>query len=75
MLKLKQIGSNQTVLVLNDGTEILFSYETPVVVRTDEKILVTNQKFSNTTSKHINSFIGNFMYTLVDQSEIENFLN
>lgn len=74
MLKLRQVGSNQNVLILNDGTEILFSYETPVVVRTDSEILVTEQKFSSTTSKHINSFVNGFHSRKVPQSQIENFL-
>ena len=29
-MKLRQLKSNMTVLTLNDGTEVLFSYETPV---------------------------------------------
>lgn len=62
-MKLKQIGSNQTELHLNNGTIVLFSYETPVAAGiefnngTVEKYIKTNQKYSITTTKHINSWL------------------
>ena len=55
-MKLKQIGSNQTEVVFKDGTYVLFSYETPVAVSTAEGMFVTEQKYSNTTTKHINKW-------------------
>lgn len=73
MLRLRQVGSNQTILVV-DNAEILFSYETPVAVDTGEKILVTNEKFSVTTSKHINQYLDGRRAEKVSQSEIEQFL-
>lgn len=74
MLRLKLIGPNQTALVLNNGVEIFFSYETPVVINTGKEILVTDQKFSSTTSKHINAYVSGWKTRKVPQSEIENFL-
>ena len=55
-MKLKKIGNNETELIFNDGTHVLFSYETPVAVSTTDKIFVTEQKYSNTTTKHINKW-------------------
>lgn len=61
MLKLRVIAINQTVITLHDGTEVYFSYETPVMVDSvREGVLITNQKFSATTSKHIRQWIKNW---------------
>ncbi len=53
-MRLKQIGSNQTEIIFNDGTHVFFSYETPVCVSTVDGLFVTENKYSNTTTKHIN---------------------
>ncbi len=61
-MKLKKIGNNETELTLNDGSQILFSYETPVCVRTEAmhcgqmqtRVCVTAEKYSRTTTGHIN---------------------
>ena len=55
-MKLKQLGSNQTELVLNDGTQVLFSYETPVACWIEGQFFRTDKKWSQTTSKHINNW-------------------
>ena len=61
-LRLKQIGSNKTELTYrNDNGEdisILFSYETPVAGYDDHGAFRTDEKFSVTTSKHINRYLG-----------------
>lgn len=59
-MKLKPIASNMTELHLNNGTIVLFSYETPVAATTSEGsgLKVTKTKYSNTTTKHINKWIG-----------------
>ena len=56
-MRLMPIATNQTVLVLND-VEIFFSYETPVAAFfiDDRKAIRTSEKFSRTTSKHINQW-------------------
>jgi|694.fasta_scaffold00571_78 hypothetical protein len=51
-MKLNQVGSNRTILTLNNGTRIGFSYETPVVAEVDGVTYKTEKKFSVTTSKH-----------------------
>jgi len=50
---------NESKTILNKGaTKILFSYQTPVAVKIGDKFYVTIEKYSNTTSKHINTFVG-----------------
>lgn len=51
-MKIKQVGSNRTILTLDNGTQVGFSYETPVVARIGNESFRTEQKFSVTTSKH-----------------------
>lgn len=55
-MNIKLIGSNRTVLTLNSGVEILFSYETPVASRFEGEYQQTEQHYSVTTSKHINQW-------------------
>jgi hypothetical protein len=53
----QQIGSNQTEILLADGTTVLFSYSTPVAALVAGKGWVrTSQKWSATTTKHINAW-------------------
>ncbi|MGA1047646.1 MAG: hypothetical protein ACO3UU_06525 [Minisyncoccia bacterium] len=93
-MKLKPVASNMTELYLNNGTIVLFSYETPVAAITfkngcHDKILKTNKKWSNTTTRHINKWfdINNydnfaarkhfiaFSVNEVDQSVLDNLVN
>ena len=61
-LRLKQIGSNKTELTYrNENGEditILFSYQTPVAGYDEHGAFRTDEKFSVTTSKHINQYLG-----------------
>lgn len=69
---LKQIGSNMTEITTAKGNKILFSYETPVAAWTEQGAVRTEQKFSATTSKHINKYLGGKdVGTPVPQSWIE----
>ena len=56
-MQIKNIGSNMTELNLN-GVSVLFSYETPVAGWDNEGAFRTDEKFSVTTSKHINKYLG-----------------
>lgn len=69
-MKVKQIGSNQTEVIFNDGTHVLFSYETPVAVSTVDGMFVTEQKYSNTTTRHINKWCAGTLSMLVPQDNI-----
>jgi hypothetical protein len=70
MIKLTQLSKNVTELFIN-GTTILYSYETPVAAVADGQLLRTSQKFSNTTSRHINQWLNGMEATVVSQEEIE----
>ena len=76
IMKLKQIGANQTEVQLSDHyeTQIFFSYEQAVCVRTANGCFVTTAKYSITTSKHINKWIANLsnIVKMVPQSKIDN---
>ena len=78
-MKLKQLGANQTEVQLSDHyeTQIFFSYEQAVCVRTADGCFVTTEKYSRTTSKHINKWIANLsnIIKMVPQSEIDNMVN
>ena len=73
-MKLNVIGANQTLVHLPVGS-ILFSYETPVAAYVSGRGYVrTAEKFSKTTSKHINQFLNGANAEVVPQSEIEDLL-
>lgn len=57
-MDIKQLGSNQTLLITNHGDEVLFSYETPVA-GLSHKIgwFRNNHIYSKTTNKHINKYL------------------
>tara|TARA_B110001454_G_C12508594_1_gene345793 strand:- start:97 stop:345 length:249 start_codon:yes stop_codon:yes gene_type:complete len=78
-MKLKQIGANQTEVQLSDHyeTQIFFSYEQAVCVRNVDGCFVTDKKYSQTTSKHINNWVANLsnIIKMVPQSEIDNLVN
>jgi hypothetical protein len=70
-MKLKPIGSNQTELHLSDEVVVLFSYQTPVAAWVSGRgWLRTDTKFSKTTSKHINRWLG-AAGIVVPQAEID----
>jgi len=57
-MNLKRIGYNQTVVNLNNGAEVFFSYDTPVAVKTPAyEYLRTSTYYSKTTSRHINKWL------------------
>ena len=56
-MKLRQIKSNVTELTLGDKT-IMFSYETPVAGYDDLGAFRTDRKYSVTTSRQINQYLG-----------------
>jgi hypothetical protein len=60
-MKLKQVGSNQTKIVLKDGSEVFFSYETPVAAYLHAEphgaFYKTDCRWSRTTTRHINQWL------------------
>ena len=81
-MKLQSLAANRTVLTFDDGTEIFFSYETPVAGYSNKLGYVrTNQWYSSTTTRHINKYIYDshsdtltFKCTEVDQETINNLI-
>ena len=75
-LRLKQIGSNKTELTYRteagEDISILFSYETPVAGYDEHGAFRTDEKFSSTTSKHINQYLnGKDVGRTIPQVDIE----
>jgi hypothetical protein len=57
-MKAQSIGSNQAQISLADGTEVLFSYETPVAALVPGKGWIrTAFKHSATTTRHTNAWL------------------
>ena len=54
-MKIKQLASNMTELRIG-STQILFSYETPVAIATNDTLYRTSKKWSSTTSRHISKW-------------------
>ena len=55
---LRQLGSNQTELSLNNGSSIFFSCETPVAgYHSEDGFFRTETYYSKTTSRHINQYL------------------
>lgn len=55
-MHLSPIQSNMTQLTLSDGTQVLFSYATPVASWKDGAFYKTDKKWSNTTTRHVNKW-------------------
>jgi len=73
-MKLKQIAANVTELTIND-TNVMFSYETPVAGWNDDGAFRTDEKFSVTTTKHINKYLAGASANIVPQKWIESIVN
>ena len=59
-MQLRPIAANQTELTLSNGTQVFFSYRTPVAAYLADKAkyVRTATKWSTTTSRHINKWMG-----------------
>ena len=72
-MQLKRIAANQTEIVLNNGTTVFFSYDTPVAAQLpDYEYVRTSTKWSVTTSKHINKWLEGVNATEVSQDILDN---
>ena len=73
---LRQIGSNQTELSLNNGNSIFFSYETPVAgFDSEDGFFKTETYYSKTTSRHINAYLPDVEVTEVPDQFIVDLVN
>ena len=57
MAKITHHGANRSILTLDNGTRIGFSYSTPVVAEVDGVTYKTDCRWSNTTSKHVSQLL------------------
>jgi len=75
-MKLQSFAANRTLLIFNRGiTEILFSYETPVAGYSNKLgYIKTDEWYSQTTTRHINKYLGDRKHTVVSQSVIDDLL-
>jgi len=73
-MKLKPLDKNMTELTFGKKV-VLFSYETPVAGFTpDLGYVVTNEKYSKTTTVHINKWLEGVKPSVVPQSAIDSLL-
>ena len=73
LMQLTPIAANQTQLNLNDGTEVFFSYRTPVAAKLPNYDYIrTATKWSTTTTRHINKWLEGVTAQTVDQSILDN---
>jgi hypothetical protein len=74
-VQVEVLGTNQTSLFLPNAT-VFLSYETPVAVydRNQHAYFRTDQFWSNTTSKHINRWLGGREAQKVSQDVIDSYL-
>ncbi len=75
-MKLNAIGPNQTEIERADGVTIFYSYNTPVAAFVPGKgALCSSQKYSVTTSKHVNQTVARWgaTRTNVDQGVINQY--
>ncbi len=73
-MKLSPIAANRNIVTFNDGTEVFFSYETPVAGYSPVLGYVKTDKwYSSTTTRHINKYLTcKELVTTVDQAVINN---
>jgi len=71
-MKLRKAGHNMAELSLANGTDVLFSYETPVAAFVEgEGYVRTETRYSVTTSKHINKWLNGMVARTVPQEYID----
>lgn len=75
IVEIKKINANSYVMY-RDGNEILFSYRTPVAVYDAERdeYLRTDEKYSTTTTRHINKWLDGVKAKSVSQRTIDKYV-
>ena len=57
-MKLHSFATNRTLLIFDDGSEVFFSYQTPVAGYSNKLgYIKTKSWYSSTTTRHINKYI------------------
>ena len=79
-MKLHSFATNRTLLTFDDGTELFFSYATPVAgySRSLHGYFRTKSWYSSTTTRHINKYLDKStrpdLISTVEQSTINNLI-
>jgi len=74
-MKLTSFATNRTLLTFADGTEVFFSYSTPVAgYKPNIGYVKTNQWYSSTTTRHINKYLNDNFALNVEQDTINNLI-
>ena len=58
-MKLKQLSGNHAEISLADGTQVLFSYGSPVACLVGGEYFCTAKNWSVTTRRHIDAWVNN----------------
>ena len=74
-MKLIPFGSNQNLVEINKDTEIFYSYETAVAGKIKGKYYRTNRWYSQTTTRHINNYLGKLKYLECNPSFFESIVD
>ena len=69
-MKIKRLGASKTILALPSGSEIFYSYDTPVAAQVSGELFRTKEFYSRTTSKHITEYLNGRNAKKVEQSFI-----
>ena len=69
-MKIKRLGASKTILALSSGSEIFYSYDTPVAAQVSGELFRTKEYYSRTTSKHITQYLNGRNAEAVPQSMI-----
>ena len=58
---LQSFATNRTLLTFDDGSEVFFSYQTPVAGYSKKLgYIKTNRWYSSTTTRHINRYLNEY---------------
>ena len=69
-MKLERLGTSKSLLTLSSGSEIFYSYDTPVAAQISGELFRTKEYYSRTTSKHITQYLNGRKGEEVEQSFI-----
>ena len=69
-MKIEKIGVSKTLLTLSSGSEIFYSYNTPVACKVSGDLYKTKEYYSKTTCKHITQYLNGREAEAVPQSMI-----
>ena len=69
-MKIKRLGASKTILALSSGSEIFYSYDTPVAAQVAGDFYKTKEYYSKTTCKHITQYLNGRKAEEVEQSFI-----